>query len=75
MRDMAGRVRQTRDIPVAADCDVYTPEQACRMAAETDGVVLSSVLVEQIARYGKESPEPVAALVRAVKQAVSSERS
>lgn len=67
---MVAEVRKVSDIPVAIGFGISTPEQAAKMAAEADGVIVGSAIVRKMAEYGKESPEHVAEYVRSMKDAI-----
>jgi tryptophan synthase alpha chain len=63
-------VRAVADVPVCVGFGVSTPEQAQRVSAFSDGVVVGSALVDLIARAESrdEAVEAVASLVAALKQ-------
>lgn len=70
IREMVNAVKQGKDVPCAVGFGISTPEQAQRMAAQSDGVIVGSAIVKIIARYGRECVEPVCAYVREMKTAV-----
>ena len=51
--------------------DVTTPEQAKKMAASADGVIVGSAIVKIIAKYGREAAQPVFEYVKSMKDAIS----
>jgi tryptophan synthase alpha chain len=57
------RVRSQAKVPVAVGFGIATPEQAQKVGAFCDGVVVGSAIVEQIAR--NESPGALVAALRA----------
>lgn len=63
-------VRRNTAIPCAIGFGISTPEQAHRMAAIADGVIVGSAIVKQMAQYGKEAPAHVGEFVRRMKQAL-----
>ncbi len=72
--DIAGIVRAIRsntDTPCAVGFGISTPEQAKKMAHESDGVIVGSAIVKIIAQYGRESVKPVGDFVKAMKEAIS----
>jgi tryptophan synthase alpha chain len=66
------KIRKTTRTPVAVGFGVSTPEDAERMAAMADGVIVGSAIVKQIAAH-QQSPDmvpTVSAFVRSLKEAV-----
>jgi len=63
-------VRQNTDIPCAIGFGISTPEQAEKMAAIADGVIVGSAIIKQLALHGTEAPGYVGAYVHEMKQAV-----
>lgn len=61
-------VRQNTNIPCAIGFGISTPEQAGKMAAISDGVIVGSAIVKLIEQYGKESPKYVGEYVKAMKK-------
>ena len=68
---MISLVKAFRDIPCAVGFGISTPEQAKRVAAVADGVIVGSAVVSIVERYGENAAEPVREYVRAMKRAVS----
>ena len=50
---MVKLVKEVKDIPCAIGFGISTPEQAKRMAAISDGVIVGSAIVKIIAQYGQ----------------------
>ena len=69
---MIALVKAQQDIPCAVGFGISTPEQAARIAATSDGVIVGSAIVKLCARYGKNCVPYVADYVRLMKQAVTS---
>ncbi len=67
---MVRLVKETRDIPCAVGFGISTPEQARKMSAVADGVIVGSAIVKLCAQYGKDCPGPVADYVRRMKEAI-----
>ncbi len=67
---MVRLVKDTRDIPCAVGFGISTPEQARKMSAAADGVIVGSAIVKLCAQYGKDCPGPVADYVRCMKEAI-----
>lgn len=67
---LAALVKANTDIPCAIGFGISTPEQAERMAAKADGVIVGSAIVKLVAQYGRDAADPVGDYVRAMKQAV-----
>lgn len=68
---MTDLVRKATDIPCAIGFGISTPEQAKKMSADADGVIVGSAIVKIVAQYGKDSAEHVAKYVRSMKEAIS----
>ncbi len=67
---MVRLVKETRDIPCAVGFGISTPEQAKKMSAAADGVIVGSAIVRLCAQYGKDCPGAVADYVRRMKEAM-----
>lgn len=63
-------VRQNTDIPCAIGFGISTPEQAQKMAALADGVIVGSAIVRLLEMYGKDAPEQIAQYVKSMKDAI-----
>ena len=63
-------VKETADIPCAIGFGISTPEQAKKMVALADGVIVGSAIVKIIAEHGRESVPYVAEYVKKMKEAV-----
>ncbi len=68
---MTSLVRRAADIPVAVGFGISTPEQAKKMAAVSDGVIVGSAIVKLIAAHGKDCIPYVADYVRTMKAAIT----
>lgn len=64
-------VKEVKDIPCAIGFGISTPEQATRMAAFADGVIVGSAIVKIVAQYGTDCVPHVAEYVRSMKEAIS----
>ena len=67
---MVRLVKAEKDIPCAVGFGISTPEQAAKMAAQSDGAIVGSAIVKLCAQYGRACVKPVADYVRAMKTAV-----
>jgi tryptophan synthase alpha chain len=67
---MVSLVKQAKDIPCAIGFGISTPEQAKKMAAQADGVIVGSAIMKIIAQYGRDSVPYVADYVKAMKDAI-----
>ena len=67
---MVREIKMHTDLPCAVGFGISTPEQAKRMAACSDGVIIGSAIVRLIAQYGREAAGPVAEYVWSIKQAI-----
>lgn len=64
-------IRENTDVPCAIGFGISTPEQAKKMSAIADGVIVGSAIMKQIGEYGKESVEPVGKYVKSMKDAIA----
>ena len=69
---MVKLVKETQDIPCAVGFGISTPEQAAKMAAQSDGAIVGSAIVKICAKYGKDCVEHVKEYVKSMKDAVRS---
>lgn len=67
---MVKLVKEVKDIPCAVGFGISNPEQAKKMAAQSDGAIVGSAIVRLCGQYGKNCVEPVAEFVRSMKAAV-----
>ncbi|MEY8427903.1 tryptophan synthase subunit alpha [Lachnospiraceae bacterium 46-15] len=63
-------VRQNTDIPCAIGFGISTPEQAEKMAALSDGVIVGSAIVKLLEKYGRNAPNYVGGYVKSMKDAI-----
>jgi len=63
-------IRKVTDIPCAIGFGISTPEQAEKMAAVSDGVIVGSAIVKIVAQYGNDAPGEVYKYVKSMKEAV-----
>lgn len=64
---MVRLVKEVNDIPCAVGFGISTPEQAESMSRQADGAIVGSAIVKLIAKYGRDSVQPVAAYVKCMK--------
>ena len=69
---MVKLVKETQDIPCAVGFGISTPEQAARMAAQSDGAIVGSAIVKICAKYGKDCVPHIKEYVCSMKAAVQS---
>lgn len=67
---MVELVRQSSDIPTAIGFGISNPEQAAKMAAKSDGVIVGSAIVKLVEKYGQEAVPYVAEFVKSMKEAI-----
>lgn len=67
---MVELVRAATDVPVAVGFGIAEAESAAKMASLSDGAIVGSAIVKIIAKAGREAPEPVAAFVKGMADAV-----
>lgn len=63
-------VRQNTDIPCAIGFGISTPEQAAKMAAVADGVIVGSAIIKLLEQYGTDAPAHIGAYVKEMKDAM-----
>lgn len=63
-------VRENTDVPCAIGFGISTPEQAQKMAALSDGVIVGSAIVKLLAEHGKDAPSYVGEYVKRMKDAI-----
>lgn len=68
---MVELVKKVKDIPCAVGFGISGPEQARKMAAQSDGVIVGSAIVKLCGAYGEECIPYIRDFVRQMKDAVS----
>lgn len=68
---MVKLVKSGKDIPAAVGFGISTPEQAKKMAAHADGVIVGSAIVKLLAAHGTEAVPYIAEYVKSMKDAIS----
>lgn len=63
-------IRKNTDVPCAIGFGISKPEQAKKMADIADGAIVGSAIVKLLEQYGKQAPEPIAAYVKSMKDAM-----
>ena len=66
---MVKLVKEVNDIPCAVGFGISTPEQAESMCRQADGAIVGSAIVKLIAKYARDSVQPVAEYVKSIKDA------
>lgn len=61
---MVELVCEVTDVPVAVGFGISTPEQAKKMASQSDGAIVGSAIIKIIEKYGKNAPQYVEAYVK-----------
>lgn len=64
-------VRANTTVPCAIGFGISTPEQAADMAQISDGVIVGSAIVKQLAKYGQQAVQPIGDYVRDMKTAIN----
>jgi tryptophan synthase alpha chain len=67
---MIKMVKGVKDIPCAIGFGISPPEQAGKMAAISDGVIVGSAIVKIVAQYGRDCVPYVKEYVRSMKGAI-----
>lgn len=70
VQEMIKQVKSVKDIPCAVGFGISTPEQAGKIAAFADGVIVGSAIVKIVEQHGTYCVEPVAEYVRSLIKAV-----
>ena len=68
--EMIDKVREVTDIPCAVGFGISTPEQAKKMADQSDGAIVGSAIVKLCGAYGKDCVPKVKAYVKEMKDAI-----
>ena len=68
---MVKLVKEAKDIPCAVGFGISTPEQAKKMAAQSDGAIVGSAIVKLCAAYGENCVSYVKEYVKSMKAAVN----
>lgn len=63
-------VRENTDVPCAIGFGISTPEQAEKMAAISDGVIVGSAIIKIMEEHGKAAAKPVGEYVKSMKEAI-----
>jgi tryptophan synthase alpha chain len=71
--EMIRSVKAVKEIPCAVGFGISTPEQAARLAAVADGVIVGSAIVKIVEQYGAGCVPYVADYVRSMKKAFPTE--
>lgn len=64
-------VRENTDVPCAIGFGISTPEQAQKMAAISDGVIVGSAIIKLLEKYGTDAPKFIGEYVKSMKDAIS----
>lgn len=67
---MVDLVREVTDVPVAVGFGISTPEQAKKMASQSDGAIVGSAIIKIIEKYVKDAPQYVEAYVKELVDAI-----
>ena len=67
---MVKLVKQAKDIPCAVGFGISTPEQAKKMAAQADGVIVGSAIVKLCETHGAECVPYIGEYVKSMKDAI-----
>ncbi|MDD3193623.1 MAG: tryptophan synthase subunit alpha [Oscillospiraceae bacterium] len=63
-------IRRNTATPCAIGFGISTPEQAKKMAALSDGVIVGSAIVKLLEIHGKNAPGPIGEYVKSMKDAI-----
>ncbi len=59
-------IKESTDTPAAIGFGISTPEQAKKMSAVADGVIVGSAMVKIVAEYGQNAPEKLGEFVKSM---------
>ncbi len=62
-----GEIKKSVKIPCCVGFGISSPEQAAKMSAYCDGVIVGSGIVKIVERYGRDSAAPVGEFVKGLK--------
>ena len=74
IQGMVDKVRQATKVPCAVGFGISTPEQAQKMAAVSDGVIVGSRIVKIVEEYGEKAVPYVKEYVGNMKKALKNTR-
>ena len=67
---MVQKVREATTVPCAIGFGIATPEQAGSMAKLADGAIVGSAIVKLVAKFGRDSVEPISEYYRSIKKGI-----
>ena len=65
-----GEIKKSCKVPAMVGFGISNPEQAKKMSAYCDGIIVGSAVVKIVAEHGKNSAENVGAFVKSLKEAI-----
>ena len=63
-------IKESSDTPVAVGFGISNPEQARKMAAHADGVIVGSAIVRLLEKHGRDAAGPIGEFTKSMKDAV-----
>ena len=69
---ITAKIREVTAVPCAVGFGISTPDQAARMAEQSDGAIVGSAIIRIIDRYQREAAPYVGEYVRSMKDALRS---
>ena len=70
LEKLIARVRKISALPIVIGFGIATPDDAVRMAAHADGVVVGSAVVRLVAEHGARAPAEVERFVTSLRRAI-----
>ena len=67
---ITAKIREVTDVPCAVGFGISTPQQAARMAAQSDGAIVGSAIIRIIDQYREQAAPHVGEYVRSMKEAL-----
>ena len=67
---MVDIVKSVTDVPVAVGFGISTPEQAAKIAAQSDGIIIGSAIMKLVEQYGKKAVPHVSEFVKSIKTSI-----
>jgi len=68
--ELTSMVRKNSDVPAAIGFGISNPDQARKMAAHADGVIVGSAIIKLLAKHGKDAAGPIGEFTKSMKDAI-----
>ncbi|WP_125708917.1 tryptophan synthase subunit alpha [Companilactobacillus zhongbaensis] len=71
LKNTIEKIKQATDVPVAIGFGIHSPEQAEKLSAISDGVIIGSAVVKIIAKNSANTQQDLAEYAKSIKNAIS----